>query len=340
MRAFKAFTLLEVLIALSLSSFIMIGIVQVHRGVMRYLDVTRQTATMNRKVCLVFNQLERDLNTAFIPFPYPPVPEKKADGASDTSQEDPAKKKEEEQKREEQRKSYFIARTNENADMVRINNKKLMPCSSISFICTNPFQVYGQKRQCLVRVIYELIPDKMKRSENFQTYQLVRKETFNLANVKGHIDEFSIPAPGKDVRRYVVLDGVKGLYLQYSVRVKDLRKKDEDKKKEEEKPKPDAPKNYVSQLWGDHFEVQGIVPCDVEIWLDMWNDDRTRSLRFQALFSVMSYPTEDEDALRKQQKSDVKQEPQAGPPPPGQPPFAGPQQQQWGGQPPVSGMGI
>jgi len=303
MRLAKAFTIVEVLIALSLSSFIMMGIVQVHRGVMRYLDVTRQMESTNRKVCILFNQFERDLNSAFIPFPYQPVDEKKPEGAPDAPKEETdSKKKEEAKKREEQRKTFFVAGIDDNADAIRVETKKLWPVTYVSFICTNPFQVYGTKRQRLVRVIYQLIADRQKRDENFKTYYLVRKETLDLANVKGAVDQFApATAAEKVVRTYTVMDNIKGMFIRYSARIKDLRKKEEDKQKEE-KPKPDAPKNRLFQQWGHTFEVQGIVPESVEVWLDVWNDAHTQSSRFQIMLSIASYPTEDEDKVRQEKQ--------------------------------------
>src|SRR5688572_5196778 len=67
MKRLQAFTLLEVLIALTLSSFILLTLTQSYRGAMRFLQKGQETMSYNRKVCLLFNQLERDLSCAFIP---------------------------------------------------------------------------------------------------------------------------------------------------------------------------------------------------------------------------------------------------------------------------------
>ena len=66
MRNKKAFSLLELLIALSLSSFIMMGLLQSYRSLVRYLDRSRELIGVNRRICLLFNQMERDFMTAFI----------------------------------------------------------------------------------------------------------------------------------------------------------------------------------------------------------------------------------------------------------------------------------
>ena len=62
-----AFTLLEVMIALSLSCIVVFGMLQAYRNLMSYLDKVRDILVANRQVCLLFNQMERDFNTAFIP---------------------------------------------------------------------------------------------------------------------------------------------------------------------------------------------------------------------------------------------------------------------------------
>lgn len=301
----RAFSLIEVLLAMSLASLIMMAIAQVQRGVVRYLDATRQTMIINRKVSLLFNQFERDVGSAFVPFLHQLVEEKPASAPS--PEEEKKKKEEDEKKLEEFRKIGFIAEIDDRADGILVDNKRLYPSGRFSFICSNPFQVYGQKYMRLVRVVYELVLDKTKKSESAQTYQLIRKETFELANVKARIEEFGKPEPDKVVRKYVVMDGVKGLYLQFSARISDLRKTEEEKKKEKEsKPKPDAPKNYVSQLWGDQFSTQGIIPEHISVWLDVWNNDKTRAMRYVALFGTVSYPTIDERKARVQSDAQAK----------------------------------
>lgn len=299
-----AFTIIELLIAITLSSFIMLGLMQLYQGVIRYLESTRDMMATNRKVCLLFNQLERDISSAYIPTlaklekgaeEQPPAQnaEKKPEPAPAQT---PEEKKKEEALEEEQRKSFFVGTIDEQfEDIIKIDGKRFQQCKTISMICSSPLQVYGERKPRLVRVIYELVRDKTKSTRDVNSYQLLRKETDDLLNAMGKIDPFAPPQPGKAIREHIVAQDVKGLFFQYIIT--------EEEKREAGSSKVPQTKQILSFKWGDKKENQGIVPEKILVWIDFWDAKKIKSSRFHALFPVLSFPTRKEDEKQKENEA-------------------------------------
>jgi len=295
----KGFTLFEVLLAITLSSFVLYGVMRLYQSSARYLERTRDMMVIDRTVCLFFNQLERDLSSAYIPYLHKiEKTEKLSDKTPDKPEQEKAPESPEEQKKAQEkakaeRKTYFVATFDEyTQDVVRIDGKKVELFKSLSLICTNPF---GQKRTRMVRVIYLLVKDKQKSTRDNISYQLVRKETYDLSNVKGKFDEnAAVTAKDKDVRSLIVADGIKGMYVEYVMLEKDIKQSEKEAKAAFE-PKKESDKEWRSCSWGQHKETAGVVPQRVNVWLDMWDDNKRKVVRFNATFPILSYPTQDDD---------------------------------------------
>ncbi|KKQ32601.1 MAG: hypothetical protein US49_C0006G0052 [candidate division TM6 bacterium GW2011_GWF2_37_49] len=314
MRREQAFTIIEVLIALSLSSIIIFGMMQAYNNVMRYLNTVQEVQSANRKVCLLFNQMERDFSTAFIP----PLLESMSTGtdsngspAKDAAVEEKEEPKEEdknkatdgkekdESAKKEKLKIYFMANTNENELSKTINEHKTYPFKSVSFINTNPFQIYEQRKARVVRVFYELVIDKARSKGDNLCYNLYRKETEDLNNFKAKENEFdNVKDKKKIVRTHLVADGVKNMFLQY---VYQGYKKTDDKK-----PQKKDVEELVFDSWGEKQETKGVSPCRVEIVVYFWDEKLSKSIAMQATFPVLSFSLVQEDNSRRRNKREKK----------------------------------
>ncbi len=288
----RAFTLIELMIALSLSCVVVFGMLQAYRNLVSYLDKVRDILTANRQVCLLFNQIERDFNTAFIP----PIYKNMSKEGSDAGKEDAAKEPEadkkilskEEQAKEKQKeleilKNYFMASYDEQ-DVRRHDARSVYPFKSVVMINTNPLQVYGQRRIRLARIMYELKLDKARSRDGVQSYQLWRKETTDIDNVKMKIDEFAAPnekEKANPIRMHLVADNIKNFYVEYILKVKGKEKE----------------KRFFS--WGDRKETMGVVPARADVFIEFWNSQLRQSHAFHASFVVFSYPT-----IREEEKKD------------------------------------
>ncbi len=171
MKRMSGFTLLELLISMVLSSFIMLGMMQLYRGVIRYIENSRASMGTNRQVCLLFNQMERDLSTAYIPYlareekqekSAVVASEQKPEAAPKSPEQKTPEEKKLEEKEQEQRKTFFVGTIDDRAEGGKIDGKRFDICKFISFICTNPLQVYEEKRVRLVRVYISLYQINLK----------------------------------------------------------------------------------------------------------------------------------------------------------------------------------
>jgi prepilin-type N-terminal cleavage/methylation domain-containing protein len=307
MKAQSAFTLLEMLLAMTLSSVVIVSLLTVHRSMVTNLERAQDLMSIDHKVGLLFNQMERDFATAYIPFLA--LEEKHKKTASPGKQQPEQPRGDETQKKAaEQRKTFFVGKVNEQVGISKFDGKKAELLSYVSFICTNPLQIIDEKRQRLVRVIYELIVDKTKSSPGAVVYQLVRRETTDLLNVRVRANELEEPAKNKIIRSYVVADGIKSLFIEYSA-----------PKEQKGNKHIEEGEEFSSFRWGERDDTKAVVPQKVSVWIDLWDAQKRKSFRFHALFPVFSYPTS--DPLKKSQPAQQqKSSPQQAPSQPKRPP--------------------
>jgi len=307
------FTIFELLIALFLSGVVMAGLLQSYQSLMTYLENSREIMNTNRKVCLLFNQLERDFTTSFIPVLHKEIisdkdkGKKKQDKQDDKKEDEPfdtpktatqdesgKDEKKKKQKEKEEKKDFFFG-ASEDGDVIKIEGKRVEPFKHVTFITTNALQVYGQRRVRFVRVKYELVKDKAKSTRDKESYTLVRRETEDIKNVKVKIsDSDEKQAKENPVRVYELADMIKSMYVVYVTE----EEKEEDEKETKRTKKPEEPKELRSFAWGEKDYSKGVVPEHVEIKIIFWNSDMTGERSFDAIFPIFSYPTERDKTLR------------------------------------------
>lgn len=301
----SGFTLLELLVSLVISSFILLALSQAYRSAMSFLSKSRSSMVLNRKVCLLFNQIERDLSTAFIPFLEPeivPATDAKSDPRKQQSEKKPADTTKDER---EQLKDFFLGVHGETMSAAFVyNDHPLKPFERLTFISTNPLLVYGTTASRLVRIAYEIRKEKFARGFEQESFQLIRKEGRDLKNAKMKISEFDYAEREKhSIDEQVMIEGVKAFYVQY------IAYKEEKTKNQSE----NEVKKYEEirlNTWGDKEISQGVVPAAVECTLVLWNQNYTAEHVYHMMVPIFSYPTE------KPQKTSVyntvQQQPKAG----------------------------
>jgi len=177
-------------------------------------------------------------------------------------------------------------------EFVKLLGKKLLPFNAMTFVTTNPLQVYGQKRVRFVRVRYELVKDKKSSVGDKISYQLLRKETSDIGNVAMKINDFDYEQNKKNpVRVHVIAEKVKGLFIQYHGQRPIKKDKDTKKKQKQKKEK------VSSFTWSDQDYSQGFVPQYLAVYIQLWRDDMGADYLFQTLIPVMSFPTLDEKVI-------------------------------------------
>ena len=300
----KGFTLLELLLAMALGSFVMLGMMQSYRSVLRYIERTRSMMEINRQVCLFFNQVERDFETAFIFYPHKESTTKAAQELDTTKVgeikpekkkplKDQTKEEKEKAKQEEEKllKTFFVAKKDEDSAPLKVNTKKVVALKKITFICSNPFQVYGQRKPRLVRVGYELVKNKNESKDDKIVYDIWRRETADLLNTDMKEEEEITDKKKPVMQKHLVATNVKGFWLSYATQ-KTKKKSDITKTAEDSQ-------EITFSSWGDTKENSGVVPQKIYAWIEFWDDQKIGSIAFHALFPVASYPTSKEKPKKK-----------------------------------------
>ena len=261
MKRSPGFTLLELVMAISFAGFIIVGLIQAMRSSAGFLATGRKFMQVDRKVALLFNQLEQDLSCAFIP----------------TLQRDPSD--DEETRKLKKEVIHFTAKAE--ADFTKIGGERRYRLKDASWVTTNVLR-FGRKEPRLARVRYELKKDV-----------LIRKETSQLDNVK-----FEEPDPAyaeasagmrdgkrKTVRSAIVCNNVKNLFVECVVPRKRTEKDDTAviKKKPEEEPP------LRTYTWGDTDETKNAVPQYVRVYLELFDDKKKRTFSYETMIAIAAF---------------------------------------------------
>ncbi|NDD53991.1 prepilin-type N-terminal cleavage/methylation domain-containing protein [bacterium] len=268
------FTLLEMLLAIALSGFILMGLMRLYQTIMRQTDFTRRMTSTQRVVWLLAAQLRMDLSAAFVPETLYQEP---GDEAKKKEQAALSKEKKEELERERY-KNFFLLTTNEQDQGKKIDGKRRYPVTRLSFVTTNPLHVYGEKRPRIVRVVYELERDKKASTNERDVYNLRRKESSDLMDYAGKNPDSS----------YLVAQGLAGFFVECSLFKADLPEKKPGAGKEEQEISPDE--RVMAAGWGDKEKMQGFVPHHVTYWLSFLIG-ATETLSYTDTIVVASYPS-------------------------------------------------
>jgi len=359
MKSKPAFTIIELILVIGLSGIVIMGLMQAYNNIMSYLKTIQEMQSVNRKACLLFNQMERDFMTAFIPPILKKItPEKDSQGKGEKSSEksekekkssdsedsekaedsakSPEDKKKDAEKRREILRKYFLASIDDNSEAKRINETRTYQFKNVTFINTNPFQVYGQNKVRLVRVMYELVLDKTRSKGDVYCYNLWRKETENLENTKVKEDEVGLTTKAKttQIRKVLIADGIKEFFVQYVYQGRPKSKEKltpEQIKAGENEQEEDKIEEKIFDVWGENSKTIGVVPNRVNVYITFWDEKLLKTASLQTTFPVMSFSLLNE-IEKKKDSSDKKSKP--GQPGAGEQPGVGPA---GAGQPGVGG---
>jgi prepilin-type N-terminal cleavage/methylation domain-containing protein len=323
----KAFTLIEVLIALSISLFIMLFLTRYYTNVIDNINKNRTFMRLNKKVYVLFDQLEKDFSTAFIPrfeIRAENNEEKRLGVKADEKKIDDKKGKES-SKKEVEKKTIFDKKKEKEIPLFKIDiyegetgkvgTQKFELFRLATFINTNPLLVYEKNKPRIVRVMYELVKDKEKSRGETIVYNLYRYETANLSNFDFEKSDYGVMEKAQDaIYTNVVAQNVKDMYMRcVTLKHKDFEETDRKDKKEYEQ--------VMFFEWGKYEEQEQRdkkkqiqenerkkVPQRVEIMISFWDDALKFDETFECSIPILSFALDDRPIQKKklEQKSDAK----------------------------------
>ncbi len=274
----SGFTLIETMLALTLSSFIMFALTGAYRTLVTYIGRAQDMSRMNQRVALVTQIIERDLSCALMPQLHPEIESDKEKAAKgdkpdpekkDAALSDEEKKKKKEEKRRDDRKKYFFTEIDD-AELHKVKGQRVELLKTCNFITTSALEVYGESLARWVRVRYELVPNKKVKIPEFT---LVRKQTTDIHNVKMKISDVDPTAASKahPITVHEIARGVKGLYIEFSM------KKEPEKKDEKDKDKKVELEEIKAFSWGESKKTVGELPQRAHVYIELWNEARDRA---------------------------------------------------------------
>ncbi len=306
MKHSPAFTLFEVLISLTISAFILLALMQAYHGACGFLEKSRMVMIDNRKICLLFNQLEKDLSTAFIPMLQKEIIPTKENKAEAQKSETPADARDRKKKTLDELTSFFLGTEGDGIGKgLKYNDRDLKVFGRLTFICANPLRVYGNSVSNLVRVAYELKQDKTHGDRDHECFKLIRKEAHDLKNTKMKVSEFDHEKLAKhDLDEQILIEGIKNIYFEYitfkeetAEEIKAREQKDVFDKMDGKEKKKEELRSFT---WGEKPYSKGFVPQRIEITVVLWKKNFSGEHIFHMMVPIFSYPTEYSDEIKKQ----------------------------------------
>jgi len=286
----KGFTLVEILIAMAIASFVIgllfNGIFQVNR--MMKKNDTR--INMTRRAALVLHQFQKDIMGVFVPLEAQPKEEKPETKDSTTTttqqnsqqaaQKSPSKKKKDSKPLT---KIFYGTNKNKNLDL-------------LTFITNNILEIYwsdraGKARPKIARVVYRLVKDQNEKD----SYTLLRQESSTL-----DFDAFKLDTT-KKIRAYELISGIKELSIKYMVKEEEKRDKDKTVEKEEISEdttnKKQEPKKFKTlKIWDlkkekkekkEKESEKRKVPNYVIIKIVLWDDVKESTATFNTTIPIL-----------------------------------------------------
>ncbi|MBI2775322.1 type II secretion system protein [Candidatus Dependentiae bacterium] len=246
----SGFTLIELVIGMLFSGILITVLFSSFSLINRVNNFVDRIISRDVRVAIIDNQLQKDLNGAFIPLQAVPAAEKKSTplpGQKDAAAPKEPAKKEEKKKLLE---NVFIGRNKDNN------------LSVLSFITNNPLLIYEKEKGIvakprIVRVVYRLAADK----EHPGSFILTRQEGSDLS-----LDAYDEKA-AKQIKGYHLGSFIKSIKAEYNAPKKQenkdqkkeysaLQEWPEKEKKSDEKPEMPQFIKIEMVLWDEAMEEE------------------------------------------------------------------------------------
>lgn len=253
----RGLSILEVALGIALFSIIGTMLFQSMMQVTRTLRTITDVSSLDMRIAVVNNLLEKDLSGATL-FPMIPIKDEKEEETKPPAKTDKKKKAPEKNKKEDKeiypKKGFYF-------EAEQDGNLKLF-----TFVSTNPVAVYETAKPVPVRIVYTLAPSQ----EVPGTFVLNRQEGPNYMDLQVFID---VKSP--EVRKVEVVSGVQKIACEfYGIEVK----KEENEKTDVATSKPEKNKTVVTTKETKEEKTE-------KKWVDMdyWNSDEKEEDKPRAL---------------------------------------------------------
>lgn len=281
------FSLLELLIAMIISSMIALLLFQVFNQSTKILSVTDGTSSTYINVLTCYQRLQADLTGAFIP------PMGDPELAPEQIKEELPKKTPD----LSVKNVFFYQSENQNLKF-------------FTFITHNPMQSYKLVNPCIVRVIYTLKPDPLNKTE----FLLTRAQTLKLSIKPERIKDDS------SLRSYILLRHIKKLVCEFkAIDVKKLKEQAEQQKTQKQPKTLPRPPMITYTQWppeetkNDKKDTPKPFPAHIKIMLVYHDPYQDRDTNFVFITGSAGQQQPEKDAAQKVPRINLDREQQKEP---------------------------
>ncbi len=307
--------LLEAIIALGITSFLIFSATQITRSTLRSLkDVTTLSASSS-KIIMVTSQLEKDL-ASLVSTP-PPT----KDVGKDAPGNDKDKKDDTDPKQQKSVSRTLIAQADNKAPTV-MGKKELLTLKILNGITTSSLQSYGENKPQFVRFCYKLIKQNLPAPHQKKTaFKLYRRETTALddLNIKQEAD-LAREDLEKNSDWILICDNISNCFIEFSTlsltttlpRQSDYAKATTDRgsdsvrqsseratgegqattnQQSDSKKQPDKPEIVTSFEWPNPKlpqEFQEQLPRFITLSLHLWDEHFEKTTTYERLITCLN----------------------------------------------------
>jgi len=289
----KGFILLEVLIASAISTFILAMVTSAVYQTNNSFARMSKVSSIDIRALLVQYQMEKDLSGAFVPYERKEKPLRHADKSAAQDERKPEKAEQLKGKKstESQKKQYESVPLKD----AFLSKNKGNNLDVLTFVTSNPIPVYGSAKPLIARVVYTLVPDKVRGKEP-PSFTLFRQEDKQL-------DFGTFKAKGqKGVRSYELIKKIKRMTVEYTVTVVKQAAKEKTTTRKTSEPKKEQKTEYKKSIQWTEKEIKGTKrqrPDFCVFKVELWDDLKKTYDDFE--FSVYIFQGEQKIEEKKQE---------------------------------------
>ncbi|HBS48230.1 TPA: hypothetical protein DEO28_04055 [Candidatus Dependentiae bacterium] len=284
MRKSYGFSLLEILIAMSVAATFMSFIIMSMRSSFRFVAIGDENIKINEQAFLLINQMERDFSSVTI-FSF--------DTTSTSTKEEKVTLD-----RKEAPNKFFQAQTQEDDTLNSLRKAKGKLFKTASFVSTSPLQNIEENKFYLVRVGYELKLNKTAGDREKHSYDLIRRETKKLDNVLLKEADSITRKSSKDfIYSDLVAKNIKEISLQFFKKLKKQDQKTGKSKKE----------IYKSFEWDGGEKTKDQIPDFLKYHIVFWSENKNKEFVFDGLINFFNKKVTQQQPKRVRQDQGEKQ---------------------------------
>ena len=277
--SYKGFTLLELMVVLSLTGILSIALYDIFKESSKAVNSIAYRIDSDETLLLLYNQLDKDISAACVPA-LALAEIAKTEAAEDKDKNTEPQIPTEKQDSTPTIKKVFFGKTNNNL------------FNTLTLITTHSLSNYNSIQPKFVRVIYKIVPEDSSSAEK-PSYKFLRQEIYDLTSKE--IDGIK--------KSYELIDRIKDLKVFFIAQKEDKKTKKDGPKQQDSKIEFITEKNWSSDDLAPKKYI--FLPEYVRFEGERWDKKYTKTMPFVFEYKIISnrYYVKEEVQNKKEDKN-------------------------------------